>query len=356
MSMAFDLSALLSTELWGGTGRDYLYATITIIVSFSLLKIFKFVIVKHLKLLAKKSKTHLDDLAIKLFDDIHWPFYVFIAFYSGFLFLDFGEAFNKALNYLILIIIIYYAIKLAQNLVDYMIQRFIDKKYKQENRAPDPIITFLGLTIKISFWIVAFIFLISNLGFNITSLVAGMGIGGIAIALALQSILGDIFSSVSIYFDKPFQIGEFIIVGEHMGVVKKIGIKSTRIASLSGEEIIISNKELTTARVKNYKRMEQRRIVFGLGLTYQTSLKNIKAAKEIIIDVIKKVEGVRVDRVHFKEYGAFSLNFEAVYYVENGDYAKYMNAQETINFAIKERFEKEGIEFAYPTQTVFLNK
>jgi small-conductance mechanosensitive channel len=203
---------------------------------------------------------------------------------------------------------------------------------------------------------VAGIFIMSNLGFDVTSLVAGLGIGGIAVALALQSVLSDVFSSFSIYFDKPFQAGDFIIVGQHMGIVKHIGIKSTRIQTLQGEELIISNKELTSARVQNFKKMEKRRITFTFGVTYQTPVKKLKKIPEMVKEIVAKIELADLDRVHFRKYGDFSLNFEVVYYVKIPDYGKYMDTQQEINLALKERFEKEGIEFAYPTQTIFLNK
>ena len=185
---------------------------------------------------------------------------------------------------------------------------------------------------------------------------AGLGIGGIAIAFALQNILSDIFASFSIYFDKPFKVDDFIIIGDDKGVVKKIGIKSTRIQTLQGEELVISNKELTESRVHNYKKMERRRIVFVFGVTYETPTEKVKKIPSIIKDIIEKTELADIDRVHFKEFADFSLNFEVVYYLKTSDYAEYMDTQQEINLAMKEHFEKEQIEFAYPTQTVFVHK
>lgn len=223
-------------------------------------------------------------------------------------------------------------------------------------KAPPMVIDFLSKFLKVSLWGVAVIFILSNLGYNVSTLVAGLGIGGIAIALAVQNVLGDIFSSLSIYFDKPFVVGDFIIVGEDLGVVKKIGIKSTRIQTLQGQELVISNRELTESRINNYKKMERRRIVFGFGIKYETPLKKVKKIPGIVKDIVNNMELAQADRVHFKEFGDFSLNFEAVYYLNSSEYNKYMDTQEEINFAIKERFEKEDIEFAYPTQTVFVNR
>ncbi|MBK5094968.1 MAG: mechanosensitive ion channel family protein, partial [Deltaproteobacteria bacterium] len=210
--------------------------------------------------------------------------------------------------------------------------------------------------IRVVVWGLATVFLLDNLGFRISTVIAGLGIGGIAVALAAQNILGDLFAYLSIMFDRPFEIGDFIIVGEYMGVVNHLGVKTTRIGSLGGEQIIMSNKDLTDSRVRNYKRMERRRVVFRLGVTYQTPFAKLQEIPEVIASVIRGVEDTIFDRAHFFSYGDFSLVFEVVYYVTSNDYTKYMNIQQEINLRIHEEFEKRKIEFAYPTQTLFLNK
>ena len=209
---------------------------------------------------------------------------------------------------------------------------------------------------RIALWAFGGIFILSNLGIEITSLIAGLGIGGIAVAFALQGILSDLFSSFSIYFDKPFRIGDFIVIGDNMGTVERIGIKTTRIRTLQGEELVVSNAELTTTRVQNYKKMQNRRIVFQLGVTYETPEEKVKAIPELLRTVITDIKGVRLDRAHFASYGDSALIFEVVYFVESGDYNQYMDLQQSINFGIMEVFGKEGIEFAYPTQTLYLKK
>jgi small-conductance mechanosensitive channel len=186
--------------------------------------------------------------------------------------------------------------------------------------------------------------------------VAGLGIGGIAVALAAQAILGDLFSYFVIFFDRPFEIGDFIIIGDFMGSIEHIGIKTTRIRSLGGEQLVFSNTDLTNSRIRNYKRMEKRRVVFKLGIVYQTTTSQVKEVPGIIKTAIENVQDTVFDRAHFATYGDFSLDFEVVYYVLSGDYNKYMDIQQDINFEIKEEFEKRGIEFAYPTQTLFLEK
>jgi len=189
---------------------------------------------------------------------------------------------------------------------------------------------------------------------NITGLLAGLGIGGIAVALAVQNILGDLLASLSIVLDKPFVIGDMIVVDKLMGTIEHIGLKTTRVRSIDGEELIFSNNDLLKSRIHNYKRMQERRIVFGFGVVYQTPEEKLTIINDIVKQVIETRERVRFERVHFKEYGESALKYEAVYHVKGPDYRIYMDVQEAINLDIFRRFRKEGIEFAYPTRTVHL--
>jgi len=203
-------------------------------------------------------------------------------------------------------------------------------------------------------WSAVFLLILDNIGLDITALVAGLGIGGIAIALAVQNILGDLFSSLSIVLDKTFAVGDFIIVGDYMGAVENIGLKTTRIRSLSGEQIIFSNTDLLTGRIRNYGRMYERRVAIKIGVVYQTPREKLKKIPHIIQEAIEAQENTRFDRAHFLSYGNYSLDFEYVYYVLTADYNKYMDAHQAVNFYLHEAFEEQGIEFAYPTQTLFI--
>jgi small-conductance mechanosensitive channel len=205
-------------------------------------------------------------------------------------------------------------------------------------------------------WITGTLFLLDNLGFRISTVVAGLGIGGIAVALAAQTVLGDLFGYFTILFDRPFEIGDFIVAGEFQGTVERLGIKTTRLTSLGGEQIVMSNKDLTDSRVRNYRRMARRRVVFRLGVTYQTPAERLREIPGIVAGIFREVEGTTLDRVHFFSYGDFSLVYEVVYFVDGNDIGKYMDAQQTVNLRIHEEFGKRGIGFAYPTQTLYLNK
>lgn len=191
-------------------------------------------------------------------------------------------------------------------------------------------------------------------GVEVTTLIAGLGIGGIAVALALQSVLGDLFASLSISLDQPFVIGDFIIVDDFLGAVEHIGLKTTRIRSLGGEQLIFSNTDLLKSRIRNYKRMQQRRVPFTVGVIYQTPAAKLRKIPDIFKKQLELFDDVHFDRAHFKAYGAYSLDFEFVYYVHTGDYNRYMDIQQAINLGLYEAFEKEGIKFAYPTRTLFI--
>jgi small-conductance mechanosensitive channel len=210
--------------------------------------------------------------------------------------------------------------------------------------------------INIVIWVLATIFLLDNLGVKISAVVAGLGIGGIAVALASQAVLGDLFSYFVIFFDKPFEIGDSIAVGDKIGIVEQIGIKTTRLRAQGGEQLVISNTDLTNSRLHNFKKMEKRRVLFKLGIIYQTPAETLKAIPVMVKDIIEKQAGTTFDRGHFASYGDSSLNFEFVYFVHGEDYNTYMDIQQSINLAIFEEFEKRKIEFAYPSQTLFVNK
>ena len=357
--MAIDFSSLtgiLTSDLGKNTGKDYMIFFLVFLVLIVILRLFKNYVVSYFKKLATKSKTDIDDIIVEFISHIKWTFYIIISFWFSAKTLILPELISTILEYAVIISIVYYTVKGMLKVVDYVVTLQVDKRHREDRKEDTSLIKVLGRLTKAVIWILAILLIISNLGINITSLVAGLGIGGIAIAFALQNILQDLFSSFSIYFDKPFKIGDYITIGEDKGVVKHIGLKSTRIQALQGQEIVISNKELTSTRINNYKLMEKRRIVFNFGLEYSTPLKKVKQAKTIIQNVFKKVKLADLDRTHFHNFGDFSLNYEVVYYLASNDYEEYMDTQQEINFLIKEQFEKAKIEMAFPTQTIFVKK
>jgi small-conductance mechanosensitive channel len=210
------------------------------------------------------------------------------------------------------------------------------------------------LLLNIFIWAIGGLSIFSNLGYDVTTIIAGLGIGGIAIALAAQNILGDLFNYFVIFFDRPFEIGDYIVIDDKKGNVEHIGIKTTRVKSLTGEQLVFSNSDLTKSRIHNFKRMEQRRIAFTLGIAYETPLDQLREIPEIIKSIIAEQKDTTIDRVHFLSYGDYNLKYEVVYFVDTSDYNRYADIQQQINFKIFEVFRQKNIKFAYPSQTIYL--
>lgn len=213
------------------------------------------------------------------------------------------------------------------------------------------IIGFIG---RVLVWLVLAMMVLDNLGIDVTALVAGLGVGGIAVALAVQNVLGDLFASLSITLDRPFVVGDFLSVGDYLGTVEHIGIKSVRLRSLSGEQIVMANADLLGSRVRNFGRMAERRVVFKFGVTYETPGAALKTIPQTVRSIVEAQDRVRFDRSHFSRFADFALEFESVYYVLSADFNTHMDIQQSIYFALHEAFERAGIEFAYPTQKLWL--
>jgi small-conductance mechanosensitive channel len=343
----------LSYSFWGNSVKDYILAVIVFVLALIIFRIVKYEIVKKLRNVADKTQAEVDDILVKIVDKIGWPFYVFFAIFFAINCIQVPAGVNVFFSYASPIVAVFIIIRSLQQFVDYGLRK-IAKEKQQENASS--VVNVLGRILRGALWGLAFIYIVSLFGYDITTVVASFGVLGIVLAFGLQHVLSDIFASFSIFFDKPFNVGDFIVVGDNPGVVKNVGIRSTRIQSLWGQEVVIPNQELTSAQINNYKKMERRRVQFSFGVVYDTSAEKLEKALGITKEIVDKIELAELDRVHFKEYGEFSLNFEVVYYVDTSDYNKYMDIQQEINLSLKKRFEKEGISFAYPTQTVIINK
>jgi small-conductance mechanosensitive channel len=243
--------------------------------------------------------------------------------------------------------------------IDAGLSRWLEMRTTRR-RSVDPAevmtVNIIGLMAKIALWSIVFLLALENFGIDVTALIAGLGIGGIAVALAAQNILGDLFASLSIVLDKPFVLGDFVTVGDYLGSVEAIGLKTTRLRSLSGEQVIFSNADLLSSRIRNYGRMYQRRVVLSIGVTYQTPRTALAEIPGIIQEAIEGRGGeqIRFDRAHLKDYDDSAIVFEAVYVVLEADYALHMDIKQDVYLRVHEVFEQRGIEFAYPTQTVFV--
>lgn len=344
---------MLKYEFLKNPVSDWVIAAAALVVIFSVTRISKAILLKQFKRLAADNGTPWYDIAIKLLECIHFLFLLIAAIYAGSLFLKLPDAATDTLEKVFLITLLLQAGRLVSQGIRSSFEHY-RRQQVQRNADAVTMLSSVSFLLRVLLWILLLLVALDNFGVNITALVAGLGVGGVAVALAVQNLLGDMLASFSIVLDKPFVIGDFIIVGEHMGTVEYVGLKTTRIRSLSGEQMIFANQDLLSSRIHNYKRMFERRVVFSIGVLYQTPVEKIEMIPGMIKKIVEGQRPVRFDRAHFKEYGAYALNFEIVYWVLDPDYTIYMDIQQAINLAIFRQFAQEGIEFAYPTQTLFV--
>ncbi len=348
------LQDVLNQEFLRNRVSDYAVFLAILLGGVIAVQFLRWAVLHRLRVLAEQTATTFDDFLIAIFRKMLLPLGYYGVFYLASTTLVLSPFLEKAIHIGGVVLLTFLAVQFLIAISRYGIRTYVEKQ--GEDALREHAVAGLLMMIRVIAWILGSVFLLDNLGFRISTVVAGLGISGIAVALAAQAILGDLFSYVTIMFDRPFEIGDFIIVGDDMGVVQKLGIKSTRLSSLGGEQIVLSNKDLTDSRVRNYKRMERRRVLFRLGVTYQTRLDQMREIPGLIRDIVSGIEDAVFDRAHFASFGDFSLVFEVVYYVIGNDYNKYMDIQQQINYRVQEEFEARKIEFAYPTQTLFLQK
>lgn len=343
----------LDDQVFGITLYDYLESALYFCVTLLAL-LWGFRLAKSaLKRLNYRHTEHLRHVADAVVGGIKPTFFWFVALFVGLRRLTLSERVAHYLAMVIMAVVALQVILIGQRLIRVGISRihFGADPHSVKARSMQRNLSAIG---NFFLWVAGVLFLLDNFGFNISTLVAGLGVGGIAIALATQAVLGDTFSSLVISVDKPFEIGDFIIVDSFMGTIEHIGLKTTRIRSLSGEQLIFPNSDLTRSRIRNFKKMIERRVNFRFGVTFDTTRENLAAIPDIIREAITRQGQTRFDRAHFFEIGASSLNFDIVYYVLSPDYNPYMDIQQAINLRLIDEFAARGIEFAFPTQTVML--
>lgn len=344
----------LNHVIYGNRVLDYLIVLGVALAGVVAIRIVWSLVVRRVAAWANRTEAPIDDILVKSTARAVLPLIYLPLAYLALRTLTFPDKVNDIINVVGKVLLAYlmgrFAITIIINTIKYYWLR------KGENGGREKTIRALMPVVQIGVWLVAILFFLDNLGFKVSTVVAGLGIGGVAAALAGQAVLKDLFSYFAILFDRPFEIGDFIAVGDKMGTVERVGIKTTRLRSLSGEQLIFSNADLTDSRVQNYKRMERRRVAFNIGVTYQTPPKKLEEIPGIVEKIIADVEGADFDRAHFHSYGDSNLVFEIVYFVRGNDYKKYMDIQQQINVAMFDEFAKRKIDFAYPTQTVYLPK
>jgi small-conductance mechanosensitive channel len=349
-----DIQEILRYELLGNTALRWIEALGYAVAVVAALYIARAVLVSRVAAFAKRTATRWDDLIVHAMSKTRFFLMAVFGATLAAQLLDMPDGAALVVRAASSVAILLQAGIWAHAGLTFWLENFGDPK--QRDGSTVTVVNSLGFLGKLVLWSVVVLFALDNVGIKVTALIAGLGVGGIAIALAVQSILGDLFASLSIVLDKPFVVGDFIIVGDFLGVVEHIGIKTTRVRSLSGEQIVFSNNDLLSSRLRNYGRLRERRVVFTLGVTYQTPRARLQEIPGMIRKAIEEQDKTRFDRSHFKAYGAFSLDFETVYYVLGADYNLYMDIQQAINLRIHEMFEEAGIEFAFPTQTIFVER
>ncbi len=345
----------LAYDIFGNTLRDWAISLAVLLAALAVLFVIRRLLRGRLHKLAAEGERVFLKVAAHVVGQTKGWFLMLIALNVSLRSIEAGDRFDVFFGRLLIIgMLVQLGLWAVAGLGRFMLLR--RQEQLEEDAGAVAAMDIVGFLVRVSVWAIVFLLALDNLGVNITALVAGLGVGGIAVALAAQNIISDLFASLSIVLDKPFVLGDFLVIDSLSGNVEKVGIKTTRVRSLSGEQLVFSNNDLLGSRIRNYGRMSERRILFTIGVVYQTSAEKLEQVPELIKDIIVKQESARFDRAHFKAFGAYSLDFEIVYYVESSDYALYMHIQQAVNYEIFRRFAEIGIEFAYPTQKLFLTQ
>lgn len=344
----------LTQKYWNNTVQDYLLAVGGMVLGFIAIRLFRTIVLTRLRKKAEETETNVDDLLVNGIEKFLLPVANFSLLYFAVQYLTLTERAAKVVHYGTVAVITFFAVRIVTRTISMALQSYVRKQENGEEKIRQ--MRGIIVVINVMVWALGLVFLFDNLGYNVTAIITGLGIGGIAIALAAQNILGDLFNYFVIFFDRPFEIGDFIEVDAKAGVVEYIGVKTTRLKALRGEQIVFSNSDLTNSRLHNYKKLKIRRVVFSIGVVYETPYEKVKAIPDMIKKIVESEPLATYDRAHFASFGSFSLNYEIVYYVQSPEYNDYMNSQQSINFKIMKEFQEKEIEFAYPTQTLILNK
>lgn len=335
------MNSFLDRVFFHNTVLDYFIALGIILVGTILLRILKKVFLRQLVAWSQRTTATVDDVVIRSIERFGIAALQFAVIYWGITYLELSPKFQNVIHVAASIIVTYFLLRLISTIILIILQNRIRSQERGEEKIKQ--LGGLMLLINIIIWVTGIVFLLDNLEYNVTTIITGLGIGGIAIALAAQNILGDLFNYFVIFFDRPFEAGDFITVDDKAGVIEYVGIKTTRIRSLSGEQIIIGNSNLTGSRIHNHKRLVNRRVVFSLNIDFHTAPSKIEKIPSIIRAIIERQSPVMFDRSHFVGFGDWSLKIETVYFVLDADYNKFMNIQQTINLDIMRELDAEQI-------------
>ena len=344
---------ILDRTLYGNSVRAWLVAATAFLIALGVLLVARRLLAYRLGALAKRTTNIVDDIGAELARRTRIYFLVALALAVGVRFVGLPPRMADALDKAVALVVLFQAARWGTAAIAFYVARHVERRRETLEAANAWAIRAMGMAARGAVWALVFVAVLDNLGFDVTALVTGLGVGGIAIALAVQTVLGDAFAAMAIVFDKPFVVGDFIVVDNFAGTVEAIGVKTTRIRSISGEQVIFGNGELLKSRIRNFKRMQERRNLFTLDVTYDTPAEVVARIPGMIREIVEAQHPVRFDRSHFSAYAESSLRFETVYFVLVPDYGTHMNIQQAIFLALFERFTSEGIEFAFPTRTIW---
>ena len=343
----------LSNPLEDNMVQDWLTAAALVLIVMVLVRSVIAIGLKRLRAVAAKTETDIDDLVTQLLEKTKFVFVALVALYVGAISLTLPSEVDDILSTILVLGFLVQGAFWANGLVNYMLGSWARQKFEA-----DPTISTalgsVGFLIRLAVWATFAMLALDNLNIDIGPLVASLGIGGVALALALQGVLGDLFASLTIVFDRPFAVGDYIQVGELAGTVQHVGLKSTRILAVTGEQLVFSNADLLGSRIRNFQSRQERRCAFTLGVTYDTPQEKLARIPRLIQEIIESRKNTRFDRSFFMVFGDSALNFETVYYMLVPDFQTYGETHHAINLEIFRKFAEEGIEFAYPTQTVYV--
>ena len=344
---------ILEWQFYHNSLRAWAVAGGVFVVIATVLIIVRTLLARRLAKIAQRTATTADDAIVDLLRRTRYFFILTAAVAGGKLFLDLPERAHDVARALGTIALILQIAIWGNGLITFWFRNYAERKAESDISSRTTIAAFSFVARAILLIMLALVAL-NRLGFDVTALITGLGVGGIAIALAVQNVLGDLFAALAIVLDKPFVVGDAISVDTFTGTVEHVGLKTTRLRSVNGEQLIFSNADLLKSRIKNFKRMQERRVLFLIGVTYDTSPDVVERIPAMLREAVESQEQVRFDRSHFVSYGDSALNFETVYFVLTADYARYADINQAVNLAIYRRFANEQIQFAYPTRTVVL--
>jgi small-conductance mechanosensitive channel len=350
---AVQVTALLDRVYVGNSLRAWLVALGVFLGVAGALLLLRTVVVHRLAALAARTATHADDVVVAVLQRTRYFFIAALAVATASLALDRSDQVREYVGLATRLAVLMQVGLWANEAIDLWIRR-VAKQKAATDLASVTTINALGILARLVLWTLVFLMALKTFGIDVTALITGLGIAGIAVALAVQNVLGDLLASLSIVLDKPFVVGDTINVDTHTGTVEEIGLKTTRMRSVSGEQLIFPNADLLKARIRNFKRMTERRVVLQVGVEYGTPADTVAQLPAVFREVIEAEEGTRFDRAHFFRFGPSSLDFEAVYFILSADYLLYMDIQQRINLALMRRLEALGVAFAFPTQTVWV--